>query len=140
MATLGSLYNAHTESVITMHLFRGALPPGFVETTQCHTVDIGVGESDSYEDKLRTFSMDTETAASCLVGLVCVGGAAQYLSDKRVSDRVVHSSLNCKSTTVREVLDLTASSLKKELAPDMRDPSITIAATHIVPEITWGSL
>ncbi|KAI1496342.1 hypothetical protein F5X99DRAFT_75594 [Biscogniauxia marginata] len=134
-AALGSLYDARTDSFIPISLLKIPLPKGVVDTTQKHSTDIKVNKTDTYKEKFDTFGIDGELGASFLAGLVKVGGAGRYLSDKRDTNLAMHSSLYYNVTTVDEELNLASSGLKECLAFDVLENDI---ATHVVTKITWG--
>ncbi|KAI1635356.1 hypothetical protein F4809DRAFT_614425 [Biscogniauxia mediterranea] len=136
IASLGSLYDARTDSFVPISLLKAPLPPGVVETTHKHSTDIKVTKSDNYKEKFDTFGIDGELGASFLAGLVKVEGAGRYLSDKRDSSLTMQSSLHYSITTIDEELNIGASGIKESLALNVLDTDI---ATHVVTKISWGA-
>ncbi|KAI5925160.1 hypothetical protein F4810DRAFT_91550 [Camillea tinctor] len=136
IASLGSLYDARTDSFVPISLLKTPLPQGVVETAQKHSTDIKVTKSDNYKEKFDTFGIDGELGASFLAGLVKVEGAGRYLSDKRDTSLTMQSSLHYSVTTVDEEVNIGASSIKESLALNVLDTDI---ATHVVTGISWGA-
>ncbi|KAI0592753.1 hypothetical protein F4775DRAFT_83035 [Biscogniauxia sp. FL1348] len=136
IASLGSLYDARTDSFVPISLLKTPLPPGVVDTAQKHSTDIKVTKSDNYKEKFDTFGIDGELGASFLAGLVKVEGAGRYLSDKRDSSLTMQSSLHYSITTIDEELNIGASGIKENLALNVLDTDI---ATHVVTKISWGA-
>lgn len=135
-AGLGNLYDARSDTFIPLSILKAPFPPSTVETTQKHSTSIKISKTDTYKEKFDTFGMDSDLSASFLAGLVKVGGAGRYLSDRRDTSLVVQSSLHYHVTTVEEGLNLAASNIKECLAIDFLDKNV---ATHVVTKISWGA-
>jgi hypothetical protein len=91
-ASLGNLHDARSDTFITLSLLKFPSPfpsPGAVETTHEHSASIKVSKSDTYKEKFDTSGIDSTLSASFLAGLVTVGGAGRYVSDRRDTSHVV---------------------------------------------------
>ncbi|KAJ4248770.1 hypothetical protein NW762_012608 [Fusarium torreyae] len=136
VATLGSLYDARSDKFIPLSLFGEPLPPDAVRTTLNQSLKIQIRNGDKLADKFDACHIDGELAVSVLAGLAKVEGSGLYLSDKRDTNRSVHSSLHYDMRTKKETLELTASGIKERISPKVLD---TNAATHVVTGIHWGA-
>jgi len=135
VASIGTLYDARTDSFLGLSLFNG-LPPDAVELTLAPSTVSDLSNSDSYEHKSRLLGISNDLAASIITGLTKVGGCGAYLTHQFRPSQARHLSTACRITTVVEELDLSAKDLRKSLAPTSLDCG---TATHVVIGIKWGA-
>ena len=74
MASLGSLYDARTDSFISLSLLRTTPPPAAVVTIANHSMDVKFSMTDTHKEKFDRMGVSAELSAGFLVGLVSVEG------------------------------------------------------------------
>ena len=136
VATLGSFYDARTDTFIPLSLFKTTPPADAVTTTKNPSTNSKYSVAETYKDKLEFLDVKAELGASVLAGLVSVGGSGRYLSDTRSSNLVAQASIHFSITTVDEKLNLMANGVEGSLAFRTIDTDV---ATHVVIGITWGA-
>lgn len=72
IAALGSLYDARSDTFISLSLLKEAPPATSVETTQKHSTDIKFSRTDTYKEKFDRLEVEAALSASFLAGLVKV--------------------------------------------------------------------
>ena len=136
MASLGTFYDARSDTFIPLSLLKTSPPAAAVTTIDMHKIDVKYSSTDTYKDKFERMGVNAELGASFLAGLVDVEGSGRYLADKRESNLVTQASLHYDITTVQEKLNFVAPEVKDCLAFSKIDSNL---ATHVVAEITWGA-
>ncbi|KAK6501043.1 hypothetical protein TWF506_003798 [Arthrobotrys conoides] len=135
-AALGDLYDARSDTFISLSLLKDPPPENAIVRTDNHRSDIKVSKSETYREKLKNFNLSAELSASFLAGMVAVGGSGSYLNDIRESNRVMETSLHYNIDTIHEKLNFSASGMNDSLAHEALS---TKFATHVVTEVNWGA-
>ncbi|EGZ72991.1 hypothetical protein NEUTE2DRAFT_156555 [Neurospora tetrasperma FGSC 2509] len=136
MATLGSLYDARSDTFLPQALFK-EFPLSVVEEKPNNHLDAYISKAVTFHQKLVELGISPELGASILAGLVPVSDCGLYLIDQRRHlDHFAQSSLHYSITTVEEHLNLAASGIKELLLTDVLT---TTKATHVVVGVSWGA-
>jgi hypothetical protein len=136
VASLGTLYDARTDSFVPISLLNAEIPDSAITRTDIHTSTFDYSESDSFKEKFSKMGFNAELKASFLGGLVDVEGSGSYLNEGRDTNRVLQASMHYKITTVHESLQFMNNDLKGLLA--FKDVNSS-TGTHVVVGITWGA-
>jgi len=135
-AFLGDLYDAKTDRFCGINLFKAKPEPAAIQKQDNPYSDISFVISSNTDEKLNILDLKGELKLSVLAGMVELGGAAKYLTDKKDSFKSVESVLVCKVTTVVEKLDILRDDVKACISEDaLKHPT----ATHVVVQIDWGA-
>ena len=89
---LGVLYDARTDSFVSLSLLSQPAPPSAI-TTDIPSSVVKYCELDSYREKFNDLDVGPQLGASFLAGLVSVGGSGRYLTSMRESSQMVQRSL-----------------------------------------------
>lgn len=135
-ASLGSLYDARTDSFIPLSLLNGPPPAKSISVTDMPKTDIRFIRSETNREKLSNMNISAELSASFLSGLVQADGSGSYLNNAHNSKKVLEASLVYNITTKSEALRLNDEEVKKVLAFKSLKTS---TATHVVIGIEWGA-
>ncbi|KAL0472526.1 hypothetical protein QR685DRAFT_586599 [Neurospora intermedia] len=136
VATLGSLYDARSDTFLSQALFK-EFPLSAVEAKPKNHLDAHISKAVTFHEKLVELGISPEIGASILAGLVPVSDCGLYLIDQRRHlDHFAQSSLHYSITTVEENLNLAASGIKELLLTDVLT---TTKATHVVVGVSWGA-
>ncbi|TGZ76808.1 hypothetical protein EX30DRAFT_228160 [Ascodesmis nigricans] len=137
-ASLGTLYDARTDTFLPLSLVSGPVPDSAqaIKVFDKAREKFTISSSDTFKEKFTQFGFNQELQASILGDFVKPEGSGRYLNDARDSNLTLHTSLYHKITTVLEKLDFVATGLKPYLDFSVLNDS---PATHIVAEITWGA-
>lgn len=136
VASLGNLYDARSDSFISLSMLKSSPPDATLKIIDKHSTDIKLIRKDTYEEKFDNLGVNAELSASVLAGLASVEGSGRYLTDKRDSNLVMQASMQYAVTTVDEDLNITATELKDCLAFQALGADV---ATHVVTGISWGA-
>jgi GTPase SAR1 family protein len=136
IASLGTFYDARTDTFVPISLLRTAPAAAAVTTTDIHKSDVRFSRTDTYTEKFKSMGVNADLSASVLAGLVNVEGSGRYLLDKRESNLSIQAALHYDITTVQESLNFFANEIKESLAFTQIDGDW---ATHVVAEIVWGA-
>ncbi|KAI0892882.1 hypothetical protein F4806DRAFT_505347 [Annulohypoxylon nitens] len=123
-ASLGSLYDARTDSFIPLSLLNGPPPAKSISVTDMPKTDIRFIRSETNREKLSNMNISAELSASFLSGLVKADGS------------LLEASLVYNITTKSEALRLNDEEVKNALAFKSLKTS---TATHVVIGIEWGA-
>ncbi|KAJ5751916.1 hypothetical protein N7520_008833 [Penicillium odoratum] len=136
VASLGSLYDARSDSFISFSLLRKTPPTECIETTGMPSTTIKFSKTDTFQEKFDQLHIPAELQASFLAGLVKVGVSRLYLDDKRQTNQVAQCTLHYSTTTVEQTLQLSS----PDVCPCLDRIILgTGLATHVVTGIRWGA-
>jgi len=136
VATLGTFYNARSDTFLPKSLFNTDLPPESVSRNNIPGKTVKTSYADSYEEKFKSMGVGTELGASILARLIVTGGSGRYLDEKRASKQILHGAIHHQTTTVQEKLILGSNGIEQCLAFSTLQIS---EVTHVVIEIKWGA-
>jgi len=139
IAELGDLYDARTDSFLSLSTLKASPPPSTLNRIDNLSRELEFTNNDTYAEKFNKMKLNAELGASFLSGLVSVNGSGRYLSETRTSSRIMQVSCLYNITTVREKLNFTAFTdpvLKSHLNLNVIQSGI---GTHVVSEIEWGA-
>ena len=139
IAELGDLYDARTDSFLSLSALNASPPPSTLSRIDNPSSELEFTNKDTYAEKFNKMKLNAELGASFLCGFVSVNGSGRYLSETRTSSRIMQVSCLYNVTTVREKLNFTAFTdpeLKSHLNFDVIQSG---TGTHIVSEIEWGA-
>jgi hypothetical protein len=139
VADLGDLYDARTDSFVSLSILNSSPPPSVVSRVDNPTSELEFTSNDTYEEKFSKLNLNAELGASFLCGMVSVGGSGRFLTETRSSNRTRQVSCHYHTATAREKLNLTAFTnpdLKSHLNLNVIQSG---AGTHVVSEIEWGT-
>ena len=103
-ADLGTLYDARTDTFVERSVLSD-LPETAVSVTEDSRSRLQLLSSDSFRDKFDNLTINPELGASFLAGMLDVGGAAEYLNDKRRSVEVAQVSIQYAVATAEEKIN-----------------------------------
>lgn len=135
-ASLGRLYDATTDSVLSRSIFSTDIPAEAIESNENPNTDSDFSMSDSLCEKFNKLNFDAELTASFLGGLVSVSGSGHYLSQAKPSAHLQQASVICKIKTVSETLRIRNDKLLAILDLDALEHN---EATHVITGIQWGA-
>jgi GTPase SAR1 family protein len=134
--SIGTFYNAKTDSFLPDSILEPNLPVDAVQTTQPHIVDIHVNREDTYQKQFETMGISSALSASILAGLVDYKGSSRYLAETREEGRSVYAALHHTMRSVTEQLNFHCPGLRDCVAVNaIHNGDIT----HIVAGIEWGA-
>ncbi|RGP64187.1 p-loop containing nucleoside triphosphate hydrolase [Fusarium sporotrichioides] len=133
IATLGSLYDARSDTFLPLSFFSKPLPADAVKSTKCPSPETRIISGDTLTDKFDGCGIDGELGVSVLAELAKVEGSGLYLSHELDTNYAVQSSLLYDNRTVKEELNLSAGGFKECVAHNVLD---TATATHVVTDRT----
>ncbi|KAF8461508.1 hypothetical protein BDZ91DRAFT_829666 [Kalaharituber pfeilii] len=136
VATLGTLYDARTDSFLHITLSNAQIPDSAITRADKRTTTFEYSPSDSLKERFSKMRFNTDLKASFLAGLVNVKGSGSYLNETRDSSRVWQASMHCRITTEHESLQFMGTDLKDILHVDNINGGL---GTHVVAEVTWGA-
>jgi GTPase SAR1 family protein len=134
--SLGTLYDARTDTFVPLSLLRTQPPTSAVTKTDIPSSNVKYLRLDTFKEKFNHLDVGSQLGASFLAGFINVDGSGRYLTEKRDSNLVAQASLLFNITTVSETLNFQAKEIEECLALETLD---TDAATHVVAAIVWGS-
>ncbi|KAI2637959.1 hypothetical protein GGS26DRAFT_435232 [Hypomontagnella submonticulosa] len=135
-ASLGSLYDARTDTFIPLSILNGQPLAEAVKVTETHKTVVKFIRSETNRERLSNTNVSAALGASFLSGMVTVDGSGNYLSNARSSKEVMEASLLYNVTTKSEKLRL--SDIEAENALRVKTLK-TSFATHVVVGIDWGA-
>ena len=136
VATIGTLYDATSDTFLPRSIFDGNLPGDATIQTDVSKTSIQVNYVDTYKLKFQELGLSPELSASILAGLVTLGGSGHYLNEERDSNFILQAALHHKITTVHVKLNFMSNELKSCLGLQALS---TREATHVVTELEWGA-
>ncbi|CAJ0552407.1 Ff.00g063860.m01.CDS01 [Fusarium sp. VM40] len=136
VATLGSLYDARSDTFLPLSFFNKPLPVDAVKSTKCSSPETRIISGDTLKDKFDACGIDGELGVSVLAGLAKVEGSGLYLSHELDTNYAVQGSLLYDDRSLKEDLNLSAGCIKECVAHTNLD---TGAATHVVTGISRGA-
>ncbi|KAL2808296.1 hypothetical protein BJX63DRAFT_436282 [Aspergillus granulosus] len=136
MATIGTLYDARTETFLDQSLLLGETPADVVACTPLNRVETSVVETGSIRERFEKLNVSHELGASLLAGLVPPRGSARYLSQQADIVPTVQRAAVLTVTTKIEQLSFMGGNLSGLLNFDILANS---TATHVLTGITWGA-
>ncbi|XP_038162733.1 cytolytic toxin-beta-like [Cyprinodon tularosa] len=135
--SLGMLYNAHTDELITgISLWESTILENKTKTKNNHNSSFQVTSSDSIQEKSSLLDLGASFKASFLSGLIEVGGSAKYLNDKKKFKNQSRVTLQYKATSYFSRLSMTHS--EAQSAARLSD-EVKSMATHVVTGIQYGA-
>lgn len=135
-ATLGRLYDATCDTVLSRTIFTAEIPEEAIESIDVRNTNYELCMSDTLEEKFSKLNITADLSASFLGGLLTVSGSGSYLSQNKTSALVQQASTVCNITTVDENLRIANSKLGPVLDLDALEHE---EATHVVVGIRWGA-
>jgi len=136
-ASLGRLYDANSDKVLSNKFLRTEVPPpGSFETSEKSSISFKHAISDSLQERYSNLGASADVSASLLCGSINAGWRADYLSSSRRKSRVLQASVVCTVHTRYEYLNLGAHGLEGNLNFSALD---TAGATHVICGIVWGA-
>jgi hypothetical protein len=135
-ASLGYMYDARSENVLSLSIFNQPLFDEFIQTVDTNFSDYTYSFNDSYEEKFCNLNVEAELKLSVMAGLFQLEGSAKYLNQQKSSFKSVKGSLIYNIKTKRQFFSLTNEKLKhfvSSVALEMKN------ATHVIVGIDWGA-
>ncbi|KAM6525971.1 hypothetical protein FSOLCH5_002099 [Fusarium solani] len=136
LVPIGTLYDAKADSFLATSFLRGGLPFDAIASRGINSAEITRNASAKYEARLKTLGVSHDTAATILSGAIKPQGSSVYLQASLDTVDALHVAYHHTFTTVQEVLNLKNINVKKHV--DLT-PLRTLAASHVVTGITWGT-
>jgi hypothetical protein len=136
LVPIGTLYDAKADSFLATSFLRGGLPFDAIASRGINSAEITRNASAKYEARLKTLGVSHDTAATILSGAIKPQGSSVYLQASFDTVDALHVAYHHTFTTVQEVLNLKSINVKKHV--DLT-PLCTLAASHVVTGITWGT-
>jgi len=136
VASLGTLYDARTDTFLPISLFSAQIPDTVISRTENHSITFDYSESDFFEEMFTKMGFGAELKAGFLAGLVNAEDAVSYFNESRDTNRIIQASMHHKITTVHESLQLVGDNIKSHLAIRNTEDN---CGTYVVSEITWGA-
>ena len=135
-ASLGCLYDAHSDNILSLSIFNQSLSNELIQTVDTHFSDYKYSFSDSFEEKFSNLNVEAELKLSVMGGLFKLEGSAKYLNEQKSSFKSVKSSLIYNIKTKRQFISLTNENLK----PLVSSVALGVKnATHVIVGIDWGA-
>jgi GTPase SAR1 family protein len=135
IASIGTLYDARSDSFLPLSLLKD-LPPDGILKTNTQKVTVQVSYIDSYEEKFGKIGVGNELGGSILAGLVNTSGSGCYLGETRESNENLQAAVYHKIITSQEKLNFMSNEIKDHLAFTVLRSS---EVTHVVTGIEWGA-
>jgi len=135
-ASLGTLYDARTDTFMPLSLLRTQPPTSAIIKTDIPSSSVKYLPLDTFKGKFNLLDVGPQLGASFLAGFINVDGSGRYLMEKRDSNLVAQASLLFDITTVSEILNFQAKEIEECIALERLDTGV---ATHVVTGIVWGS-
>lgn len=135
VASLGQLYNSHTDNFCSTLLF-SKIPDDAITRTDNPFSDIHLMHREDYSEKFTKWHINGELQVSILAGLCDLKGSGCYLVDNKTSARSVRSSLLYNIQTKDEQVNIYHKGLKDAF---VADAIMNGQATHVVVGISWGA-
>ncbi|PVH80521.1 hypothetical protein DL98DRAFT_532057 [Cadophora sp. DSE1049] len=129
VATLGGLYDATDDSVLSRSIFKADIPKEAIDSIDTPSTTCQLSTQDRLHEKFAKLNIDAELSASFMGELVTVGGSGKYLSQVKTSAHVQEASAICNITTTTQSLRITHAKLSE--LPDL-DALQHTEATHVV--------
>ncbi|KAK1155408.1 stonustoxin subunit alpha-like isoform X1 [Acipenser oxyrinchus oxyrinchus] len=134
---LGMLYDCRKDRLIPgITLWNLEELQGSINKKKQPITEFSVTASDSIKDKSSALKVEGSLKASLLVGLVKVGGAANFYNDTRKSTRQSRVTLQYYTTTRFENLTMNHLAKGKVSHPSVFDDN---TATHVVTAVLYGA-
>ncbi|XP_033911086.3 stonustoxin subunit alpha-like [Acipenser ruthenus] len=134
---LGMLYDCRKDRLIPgITLWNLEELQGSISKKKQSKTEFSITTSDSIEDKTSALKVEGSLKASLLVGLVKVGGAANYYNDTRKSTRQSRVTLQYYTTTTFENLTMNHLAKGKVSHPSVFEDN---TATHVVTAVLYGA-
>ncbi|KAM6537887.1 hypothetical protein FALCPG4_003786 [Fusarium falciforme] len=134
--TLGALYNACSERVLSQSILKtAAIPPHLIVEQDLPTQTYRHSTTNCLEEKFKNLEISAEFGVGILCGMLSPSWSGKYLSQKKSSDRLQQASAVCTLRTKYQKLHL-GEELKPYLNMDAFNSS---EATHVVWQIEWGA-
>ncbi|KAJ3462197.1 hypothetical protein MRS44_010750 [Fusarium solani] len=133
---IGTLYDAKADSFLATSFLRDGLPFDAIASRGINSAEITRNASAKYEARLKTLGVSHDTAATILSGAIKPRGSSVYLQASFDTVDALHVAYHHTFTTVQEALNLKSINVKKHV--DLT-PLRTLAASHVVTGITWGT-
>ncbi|CAM5095097.1 unnamed protein product [Eretmochelys imbricata] len=134
---LGMLYDCRSDALIPgITLWDLETLQNDVDAKPQSKTEFQIVASDTTEDKASALSVTASLKASFLLGLVEVGGSAEYLSDTKTSKHQARVSLQYSTTTQFKQLTMSHLGYHNISYPDVFDQA---TATHVVTAVLYGA-
>ena len=105
-AVLGCLYDARTDNICSLSIFKQSLPDKLIQTVDTHFSDYKYSFNDSFEEKFSNLNVEAELKLSVMGGLLSLEGSAKYLGEQKKSFKSVKGSLIYNIKTKHQSLSL----------------------------------
>ncbi|KAL2865912.1 uncharacterized protein BJX67DRAFT_388865 [Aspergillus lucknowensis] len=135
-ATIGTLYDARTESFLDESLLVGEIPADAVSSTTLNRSQTMLVKTGSIKERFETLDVSPELGASLLAGQVNPRGSARYLSQQEDSVPTAQRAVVLTVTTKIEQLNFMVGNTRDTLNFDVLANS---TATHVLTGVTWGA-
>lgn len=139
VADLGDIYDAMTDSFVSLSVLNSWPSPSEVRPVQNLTTELECFSSNIYGEKFSKLKVNAELGPSVLSGMASVGGSGRFLTKTRSSSQERQISWICNIITVHEKLNIkafTKDDLKSHVNLDVIQSG---TSTHIVSVIEWGA-
>ncbi|KAI8715952.1 hypothetical protein NCS52_01104300 [Fusarium sp. LHS14.1] len=136
LVPIGTLYDAKSDSFLATSFLRDGLPFDAIASRGINSAEIAHNASAKYEARFKTLGVSHDTAASILSGAIKPQGSSVYLQASFDTVDSLHVVFHHTFTIVKEVLNLKSINVKRHVDGT---PLRTLAASHVVTGITWGT-
>lgn len=134
VATIGTLYSAHTDKFLDQSVFFDAVSAESINSERTPHFRWIATKNNTLTENLEALGMSVDMSASFLGDLVAVGGSAKWLQQSRDAQS---ASVVCTSMTTYQQLRWDSQEELQELVD--RDSLRPEDATHVVCGIHWGA-
>jgi GTPase SAR1 family protein len=135
-AALGSLYDARTDSFVSLSILKKQPPPEAITKTEIPSSYIKYTKINTYKEKFQDLDISPDLGASYLAGFFSVDGSGRYLDAKQDTNLSVQASLILNIMTVNETISFQAEGVEGYISTEAFSANM---ATHVVAGIDWGS-
>ncbi|KAL3461735.1 hypothetical protein BJX64DRAFT_300096 [Aspergillus heterothallicus] len=135
-ATIGTLYDARTETFLNESLLLGEIPADVITSSTVNRVDTSIIQDGNIKERFDKLDVSPELGASLLAGIVTPRGSARFLSQQGDSVPTVHRAAILTVTTKIQQLSFMGGNMRELLNFDVLASS---TATHVLTGITWGA-
>ncbi|KAK8859054.1 P-loop containing nucleoside triphosphate hydrolase [Apiospora arundinis] len=135
VADLGTLYDAHKDTFHNANVIQGNPPPASISIDKIGSHSVELATAGTTKDRLTSFGVTNDLAASILAGFVPTAGSARYLEPPQLNEDTLQGAVLYEILTESLYLNLSSPSLRDYI---VTTPIRSNRSTHIVTGITYG--
>ncbi|KAK8116496.1 uncharacterized protein PG998_004777 [Apiospora kogelbergensis] len=135
VADLGTLYDAHKDTFHNANIIQGNPPPTAMGVNKIGSHRVQLSKTATIKDRLSSFGVSNDLAASVLAGFVTITGSAGFLEHFQHTEGVPEGAVLYEIVTENICLNLFSPELRNHITTA---PISDNRSTHIVTGITYG--